>query len=511
MKTEGNMRRFEDMVGGRPEVALLGFGLYWFWVFVLFDSGANASTVAGISAPLFLHIVSLSVSALAFLLVAFKGALFERLFWNRWFVLASVFLALVGTVFALLPTLSSSLPFVAIAGVLNGIASPWFCVSWGVLYANVRPHEAFVYLASSFFVGTFLSFLTTWVPAPLVVVVGSIALLGACLLAMLCHRALSDRVQAATRDGALKGERGAKGIRGLLPAKVVVGIVVVLFVYAVGRSIIFQSPAYSFNMHVPMLAVAAVALIVATVFRVRRIHVGQLYRFAMPLVAIASTLIAFSYVDFVSQAAILEAASICTIEIATWVLLVNLAHERPERAVALIALGRCAVHGGSALGEIAGLYLVAHHLLFLIVAVVCLVVVAGFSFSNKAFVIEVGDGDEAAFGPTAGQDASARRLASTGASEPSFDRDGERSDAPQEGRFLTSVDDQALRLFAEEHGLSVRETGVLRLWVMGYSGTAIENELTISKSTVKTHIKHIYEKTGAHSRSDLIGMLMGAA
>ena len=61
MKTEGNMRRFEDMVGGRPEVALLGFGLYWFWVFVLFDSGANASTVAGISAPLFLHIVSLSV------------------------------------------------------------------------------------------------------------------------------------------------------------------------------------------------------------------------------------------------------------------------------------------------------------------------------------------------------------------------------------------------------------------------------------------------------------------
>ena len=43
-KTKGNMRRFEDMVGGRPEVALLGFGLYWFWVFVLFDSGANAST-----------------------------------------------------------------------------------------------------------------------------------------------------------------------------------------------------------------------------------------------------------------------------------------------------------------------------------------------------------------------------------------------------------------------------------------------------------------------------------
>ena len=35
----------------------------------------------------------------------------------------------------------------------------------------------------------------------------------------------------------------------------------------------------------------------------------------------------------------------------------------------------------------------------------------------------------------------------------------------------------------------------------------IEQELVLSKSTVKTHIRHIYEKCGVSSRQDLLDLL----
>lgn len=58
--------------------------------------------------------------------------------------------------------------------------------------------------------------------------------------------------------------------------------------------------------------------------------------------------------------------------------------------------------------------------------------------------------------------------------------------------------------FARQHGLSPRETDVLRIWITGRPMVAVEKSLYISQSTVKTHLNHIYAKTGAPNRSALI-------
>lgn len=61
--------------------------------------------------------------------------------------------------------------------------------------------------------------------------------------------------------------------------------------------------------------------------------------------------------------------------------------------------------------------------------------------------------------------------------------------------------------FARRYGLSARETEVLALIARGRSVQAAADELFVAHSTVKTHIGHIYEKTGVSNRQDLLKML----
>lgn len=60
---------------------------------------------------------------------------------------------------------------------------------------------------------------------------------------------------------------------------------------------------------------------------------------------------------------------------------------------------------------------------------------------------------------------------------------------------------------AEEYHLSPRETEVLRLLAFGLSVPLVEEELHLSSSTVKTHVRHIYTKLGIHSRNELRSLL----
>jgi LuxR family maltose regulon positive regulatory protein len=52
--------------------------------------------------------------------------------------------------------------------------------------------------------------------------------------------------------------------------------------------------------------------------------------------------------------------------------------------------------------------------------------------------------------------------------------------------------------------LSERELEVLRLLPADLTSTEIAQELYVSKNTVRTHISHIYDKLGVHSREDAV-------
>lgn len=54
-------------------------------------------------------------------------------------------------------------------------------------------------------------------------------------------------------------------------------------------------------------------------------------------------------------------------------------------------------------------------------------------------------------------------------------------------------------------GLTPQELRILRLLGRGLGNKAIARELHVAASTVRTHLKHLYQKLGAASRSEAIG------
>lgn len=70
----------------------------------------------------------------------------------------------------------------------------------------------------------------------------------------------------------------------------------------------------------------------------------------------------------------------------------------------------------------------------------------------------------------------------------------------------TSTQDQR-ELLAQSFGLSRRETEIFLLLAQGRSRPYIRDALFLSKNTVATHIRHIYEKMNIHSQQELIDIV----
>lgn len=62
-------------------------------------------------------------------------------------------------------------------------------------------------------------------------------------------------------------------------------------------------------------------------------------------------------------------------------------------------------------------------------------------------------------------------------------------------------------VLARRYNLSRREEEILELLAQGMSVARIEEELFISRSTVKTHIQHVYEKLGVHSHEEALQLV----
>lgn len=63
------------------------------------------------------------------------------------------------------------------------------------------------------------------------------------------------------------------------------------------------------------------------------------------------------------------------------------------------------------------------------------------------------------------------------------------------------------RLLAEAYGLTPREREIASLFAEGRDAPYVEKALMISKSTVKTHVTHLYQKVGVSSRQELVDLL----
>jgi DNA-binding CsgD family transcriptional regulator len=66
---------------------------------------------------------------------------------------------------------------------------------------------------------------------------------------------------------------------------------------------------------------------------------------------------------------------------------------------------------------------------------------------------------------------------------------------------------QTCRQISEEYRLTQREMEILEFLARGRNSIVIERELMISRNTIKTHVRHIYEKLGCHKQQELIDLI----
>lgn len=98
-----------------------------------------------------------------------------------------------------------------------------------------------------------------------------------------------------------------------------------------------------------------------------------------------------------------------------------------------------------------------------------------------------------------------RRIAPEGASAP----EAQNPTAAETPAVQQGPDRSPAELVSDAHNLSQREREVLVLIMRGRNVPAIAEELVLSRNTVQTHVRHIYEQLGVHSRQELVAYVEG--
>lgn len=84
--------------------------------------------------------------------------------------------------------------------------------------------------------------------------------------------------------------------------------------------------------------------------------------------------------------------------------------------------------------------------------------------------------------------------------------------SPSENEAVRGEDADAAARCAElgrKYGLTQSEVGIFAMTAHGRSARYIADELGVSFNTVRTHIRHVYEKLGIHSKQELIDLVNG--
>ncbi|MDU5612437.1 MAG: helix-turn-helix transcriptional regulator, partial [Slackia sp.] len=101
----------------------------------------------------------------------------------------------------------------------------------------------------------------------------------------------------------------------------------------------------------------------------------------------------------------------------------------------------------------------------------------------------------------------ARQGAEPGAAMPTEEHASEPTGTVSENAGTLPAEEDLYGSFADDFGLTRREAEILPYLHRGRSARVIASSLYVAESTVRTHIRHILEKTGQHSKQELIDFM----
>jgi DNA-binding CsgD family transcriptional regulator len=240
-------------------------------------------------------------------------------------------------------------------------------------------------------------------------------------------------------------------------------------------------------------SVVLFALLFAYVLHARRISTYDAARAVVP-VFVAGLLALVVLAEKGASAAFLVLRTVAMFFWAiVWIESVQAVRSGRGTATGVTGRVRGAIQGGAVLALPVGLFVGPDDLGLL--ATVCVVVVV------VLFALAVPSSVPVAERVT---ETSARRLGSSGSG--AAGRTAAEAAAAPESSGAFDPFDARCAAFAGELGLSPREAEVASCMLRGRNLPYIRESLCISRNTINTHIRHIYQKAGVHSRQELIDL-----
>jgi DNA-binding CsgD family transcriptional regulator len=491
---------------------ILGLCFYWAWVYLSFNTTTSMNwKIEGSQTLLWIHLVSNIVGVVVYaLVIGFSRYASELLARRRTLIISGLVMAL-GTALDMLPVFGDQFALIILGGVLTGVGSCSVVLFWGMLYSDLSARNIVISTAASFFFANVIYLVTAQFPGwPAGLITTALPICAVLLfpeesvlkrylgdgidvgrahahimqsIKAFAHRA-ADAEHPATADGsdAAAPSRPRRIFPvGKLPWRIAAALFVIMFVYGGVRVLLgtldTSQTDSSLVTGLLVFAVTIVFMIWGFVLQGRNVGLGYVYKIALPLLATVLLVIVIFKQTYVAQLSLLATACNVTIEILTWMLLADLARTTRTPTFLVFALGRGAAQLGMFDGQAIAWVCIDYMQVFAIVSIFALMLVTGFMFREEDTV-----------------------LVFEAPSRKELDQVTVLAGQSMEGR---------LESIADEHGLTPRETEIFIYWATGHGSRYIQEKLVISAATVKTHVHHIYEKCGVHSRAEIIALLEG--
>lgn len=499
-----------------PILRFLGFGFYYAWIWLSYNSSVliNPSSGEGTDSVFVMYLTSTMALAVMLILAAAFPRRSTRVVESRPAVFACSLVAALSTVCVGLTSRGGvSDPLFVVTATLTGAGTAWVCLRLGAVYSAVSARQASLYTTASIGCACLFYFLAVGLPH------GAGLLVTALLpvLAATCTMTTSEE-PIVQREHPLRAQSLPKGF--FLRLVVAIGVFSIAVGVTRGFSTLTQSAAILDEQGVLIVfatALISLVLYVLISFLGNDFDISRLYYPAIILVVVGIAIMPLlGNGEFENH--FVNIAYVCFIMM-VWCLCAHVSNRSGLSPVRVFGLGRGASALGTTLGWLVGSQLISQQsqnpsIVVVVSAfmVLALLVVSMLVFNDRiigSVLRNAGKGAEepregaAAAGEGSGGDAG-DGAAPTASSVSDADDEPEEGQAHRTGAFT-----KRCLAVSSTYGLSHRERDVLFLLAKGRTISFIADDLGVSFNTAKSHIRHVYVKTGVHTRQELLSLVEG--
>ena len=456
---------------------IAGVAMLWLWMIMMFYSivpyGFSSDVRGSLYTSLLISLVSMVVTLLFVAVIVRR----ERMSANRSIVGGAAFMMSAGSALTLFadPTTPVGMLVLGISAVMTGTGSAVVFLCWVELLSGLGGRLALVELAASLsvaFIAGFILITTPQMPAVVAVVVVPLA------SALMLRKSLGDGSRLVKEpEQPLSRQTMALFVKALVGAALI-GMLEGFFDVVSGFKTYEVQDIFGTYLFLAGFVGALVVCLIAVFLH--RDSIFFSYRFAMLMLCLGCLSTPFLADNNTYSSALIFGGYHCYV-LVLCVVCIDVANSFKVSAARAIGLGFVALYGGETAGSVFAHSLEATGIPLFDLTLVTLVAVSLLFISHlflftETDLIKIGIGEVSLVAP-----------------------------APEPAEGAAEMVDPCATI-AERYGLSPRESDVLPLLLEGRTISRIQETLFISAGTVSTHIRHIYQKTGAANRQELIDL-----